>query len=584
MAAKNWEYDVFISYSRADSEWVQQHLRAPLLAARQMADGRPARVFLDVSEQGVAQGASFLSAIADAIRCSRKIVLVYSPSYFDRPMCQWEMSLALLLDPIGREGRLVPVLRDEAAADSVPFMARVINWRSVGEPDWFPRLCGALELRPAASTPTCSLCFLETPSSALLGRALPSVRVALNSGSGHSVNEAEVTLSCDGGSLKGTLVRTTVNGVATFDDLAVSAGRPSVTLVAASPGIEPARSRALAVTESRTARSPAPDPSATRIPVAGEAVFLGDGSLAVASADLLQLYSADLATRTTHVLAEARLERPLRLLRKGASVVVAAEWSGRVHVLGSDGSSRSWTPDFPTSGLRVPADVSAASDGTVHIGYWEGTAFSWSPRDLEPVAQLRHVGGIQCLTETSGRMLLVDFEGILASYRNGRWVNTAKLEPRVQALRAWGDVLVAVGAERLHHVELATMQTLSEETGLRDIQAVLPDSERPVVIDAHGKGFRIDCQLAKTSRFYVAPGLVPVSADDAGRACSFRAPDGSYALLLDGLLVLAGVKRALAVSGPGDRFALGQKSGIRVVDGNGLRSMLTASREHAADA
>ncbi len=145
------------------------------------------------------------------------------------------------------------------------------------------------------------------------------------------------------------------------------------------------------------------------------------------------------------------------------------------------------------------------------------------------------------------------------------------------AMRAWGAVLAAVGAERLYQVKTRTMRVIAEETGLKDIRAVLADGERLVVVDRAGKGFCCDSDLARTARFYVTPGSVPVSADDLGTACVFRKPTGSYALVLDDVVALDEVPHGLAVSADGSRFAVAKGSGTWIMSGTQLREMLAGT-------
>jgi hypothetical protein len=583
MASRNWEYDVFLSYARSDVGWVRENMYAPLLACRRLSDGSPPRVFLDCGDEGIAQGAGFLKSIAEALDSSRKIVLLYSEAYFTRKMCRWEMSLAFQLDPAGDEGRLIPVQLDPSA--QVPFYASSINWLRLDEPGWFDRLCAGLALAPGQQASVTALQFLEPPASVMLNQALPPVRVKAVSAA-TQVPETEVSLSCEAGYLQGTLLGTTEHGVATFHDLAVfRCDGPTVRLVATAPGLPPCRSEPFAVTAPPTAEELAVAPAVgansaatsdgTFVAASGEAVFLGDGSLAVAEDGRLSLHAVSGAA--VRLTAWASCAGPLRLLRRGAAVVVGAEWDGAVHVLRSDGSARSWSPPALPSRLSVPADVQVTKNGTVVFGYWEGTAYSWPAGSAEPLPVLRHGPGVRCLATVDGTFLVLGFDGVLALYRDGRWVSSLSLDPSVNTLRAWGTVLVAVGQDGLHHVDLTTMQTITEDTGLPDVLSVLVDSDRLVVVASTGKGFCCDRELAKTTHFYVQPGAVPTSADNLGSTCVFRTPAGQYALVLDGVVALNDVPHGLAVSADHTRFAVAEGRGIRVVSADRLDAMLAGA-------
>jgi hypothetical protein len=583
MASRTWEYDAFISYAREDTSRVRDDIYGPLRGSRRVADGLPPRVFFDVSEEGVAQGSNFMSAIGEALLVSRKIVLVYSETYFRKAMCVWEMALALRLDPTGTEGRLVPLQLSPSAEP--PFFASTINWLPTEGTGWFDRLCVALDLTPGQKEDgATALSILGRPPDVTLNQTLPAIHVTAISGTGEAA-EAEVTLSCEGGRLQGTLVQQTNSGVANFQDIAVSWSEgPTVRLLASAPGAPSCRSEAFHVAPPRTASVLPPLPGASDtagagetafVAAAGETVFLGDGSVAVAASDLISLYASP-GSGNAPVAAKARLGGPLRLLRRGMSFVAGAEWDGTVHVLGSDGTARSWKRE--SDGLSVPADAWVDPDGTVYFGYWEGTTYRWPPDAPRPAPELRHGPGVRCLARTDSEIVVCGFDGRLAVYRDRRWVRSLALESSVIAMRAWGPVLAAVAAERLYHVNTDTMRVIAEETGLKDIRAVLTDVERPVVVDSGGKGFCCDSDLARTMRFYIAPGSVPVSANDLGTACVFRNSTGSYALVLDGVVVLDEVPHGLAVSADGSRFTVARGNDTCVVSGTQLREMLAKTK------
>ena len=215
MPAKNWEYDVFISYSRNDGAWVKEHLHTPLLRSRRKLDGAPPRVFFDVSDEGVAVAAGFMDALGAALQSSHRFVLVYSRSYFEKPMCHWERNLALPLDPTGSAGRIIPVLIEPDAAESVPFVLSAINYVTTESGDWFERVCQSLDLKPVPVPVPLVLRFVDSPSVAELNRPLPPVRVAVQ-GIETGAEPVEVSLSAEGGSLQGVLCRPVGDGAYTL--------------------------------------------------------------------------------------------------------------------------------------------------------------------------------------------------------------------------------------------------------------------------------------------------------------------------------------------------------------------------------
>jgi hypothetical protein len=63
-------------------------------------------------------------------------------------MCEWELTKAFELDPIGKLGRLTPVLKEPDAARSVPFRYSHIQFLDASRNDWFGRLCACLKFTP----------------------------------------------------------------------------------------------------------------------------------------------------------------------------------------------------------------------------------------------------------------------------------------------------------------------------------------------------------------------------------------------------------------------------------------------------
>jgi adhesin/invasin len=86
--------------------------------------------------------------------------------------------------------------------------------------------------------------FSTQPTNGVAGAALSSVRVTLRDSYGNQVGAANpVTIKLgnnpSGGTLDGTLVRSTVNGVATFDDLKIDKAGAGYSLVASSGNVAP---------------------------------------------------------------------------------------------------------------------------------------------------------------------------------------------------------------------------------------------------------------------------------------------------------------------------------------------------------
>jgi hypothetical protein len=163
------QYDVFISYRRTESkEWVRSSLFEQLQLCTTRDGARP-EIFFDMSE--IQPGQQYLTVLADGILNSRRFVPVYTPDYFDSEFCNWEISRAFELDPMGRRQLIIPLLLKDEAESKIAFSYRGIQFLRVSDADWFERLCRNLELNPPAAEPAARAVrvWVETAS-------LPTVR------------------------------------------------------------------------------------------------------------------------------------------------------------------------------------------------------------------------------------------------------------------------------------------------------------------------------------------------------------------------------------------------------------------------
>src|SRR5215208_5870236 len=83
---RNKKYDVYISYSHRDSEWVQKELIPHLKSAR-------LSVFVDSSK--LKPGDQWSQILNQGIRESRSILLVISEAYFSSQFAQAELENAI---------------------------------------------------------------------------------------------------------------------------------------------------------------------------------------------------------------------------------------------------------------------------------------------------------------------------------------------------------------------------------------------------------------------------------------------------------------------------------------------------------
>jgi len=115
-------YDIFISYNRADAQWVQENL-VYILSDCERGDGQQLRIFQDIDS--IKGGEQWLSTIARGIRHCRRFVPVYSPDFFQSDMCKYELNLAHFRDPNQQKGIIVPVMYRKT---DIPFEFKLIQF------------------------------------------------------------------------------------------------------------------------------------------------------------------------------------------------------------------------------------------------------------------------------------------------------------------------------------------------------------------------------------------------------------------------------------------------------------------------
>lgn len=118
------KYDVFISYSRSQGDWVADHVFKPLSALRK-PDGQPLKIFFDRTEidLGEAFTAKYMWAIVD----SRVFVPVFSADYYGKNHCRNEMDLAFKRH-VDKRLRIAPIALADGA---VPEIFSVLNYVDV---------------------------------------------------------------------------------------------------------------------------------------------------------------------------------------------------------------------------------------------------------------------------------------------------------------------------------------------------------------------------------------------------------------------------------------------------------------------
>ncbi len=117
-----------------------------------------------------------------------------------------------------------------------------------------PKRCGEWVYEPACPGPPTNLWFYYAPGTALQNVVMYPVSVRSTDVDGNPVSvTGDVTIAITAGTgtpsaaLHGTLIRPMVNGLATFDDLAIDSIGYGYTLTATLPGLKPAVSIPFAV-------------------------------------------------------------------------------------------------------------------------------------------------------------------------------------------------------------------------------------------------------------------------------------------------------------------------------------------------
>lgn len=104
------DYDLFISHSSKDKDFVRDlHYRFSRVGIR---------CFLD--ERDIGAGGNIVAEVAQGIRSSRRVLLVYSPDFFSSDWAQSEYGRLLMKDPRNRDGKLIPLMyRDTTVPDEL---------------------------------------------------------------------------------------------------------------------------------------------------------------------------------------------------------------------------------------------------------------------------------------------------------------------------------------------------------------------------------------------------------------------------------------------------------------------------------
>ncbi|MBF9127619.1 TIR domain-containing protein [Plantactinospora sp. S1510] len=143
-----YEFDVFLSYNRADEPWVRS-LYHRLQSCQ--SPGGPMRIFF--APESLPPGALIVRDLSVALKASRRVVVVLTPEWIASDWTNFEASIELYRDPAAKQMRLVPIVLRTCEAPDELARLRNIDFRS--ESDFersFAELAAAIEAgRHAAS-------------------------------------------------------------------------------------------------------------------------------------------------------------------------------------------------------------------------------------------------------------------------------------------------------------------------------------------------------------------------------------------------------------------------------------------------
>lgn len=143
---QRFRYDVFVSYSHRNSDWVRGWLVPQLKAAG---------LKVCVDHESFEPGAPSLTEMERAVLQSRKTVMVLTPEYLQSEWAEFENILGQTLDPAAHRRRLLPVLLMRCEPPRrIQILVRLDFTRSTEHREERVRLIAAIRLwRPLGAYP-----------------------------------------------------------------------------------------------------------------------------------------------------------------------------------------------------------------------------------------------------------------------------------------------------------------------------------------------------------------------------------------------------------------------------------------------
>ena len=360
-------------------------------------------------------------------------------------------------DPLNKKKKLVGLLLEEESEARINPALKLLHYVRQSSPDWFVRLCAALELEREDAR----LEFMAEPEDTFINHGLSPIKVAIRRGDGIVNCEDEITMRDQLGFLQGETTVRAREGVAEFKSLSVSAECSGNCLIASSRGCEDRQGRAFSVRNKVIAEDL---PRGRREKGAHRTQR---GGALLCERPRFGRFRLGHARRVPR----GRLAPSLRQADRDGRAVPYHPAAGRFHRLYHLGR-RSYSVEcgrllsrhqFRLPGrYMVPCGLSEEA-GSLYAGFANGRTYR-----RKDSGEMRHYmtckGSLQRMAAADGVLYVCDFEGNLTLYRDLQELKAFKVDRDVRAMEA-------ARALRLHRGRREPLQAQPQDLGTHSFAA-----------------------------------------------------------------------------------------------------------------
>ena len=183
---RRFRYDVFISYSSRNKEWVREWLVPQM---------KNAGLTVCIDHESFEPGAPSITEIERAVLQSRKTVLILTPEYLQSEWTAFENILVQTLDPAAHQRRLLPMLLVRC---ELPLRFRALTYldftRSEIHVDMLARLVTVIRRRTATGRTSQPVTAMHRPFAVPTGALSPESPLYIERGHDQHIQQ-QVTLS-----------------------------------------------------------------------------------------------------------------------------------------------------------------------------------------------------------------------------------------------------------------------------------------------------------------------------------------------------------------------------------------------------